>query len=224
MIIKFKKVRDSMAFLRRLFSIAAAAAAAALVLTGCSSHSGNSGKLSIVCVSFPEYDWTRQIVGSSDGAEITYLLGSGIDLHNYQPSAKDIMTISDCDIFMYVGGESDSWAKDALKEVNSKDTKVIKLMDVLGQSVKEEEHKEGMEPEEEDGHHGEPEYGAAVRPMFIEAEILSELDLMDSRIYEMREAVSATKAEDFSSRIWAMDNRKLFNHNRTDLNNPIQLF
>ena len=73
-------------------------------------------------------------------------------------------------------------------------------------------------------HHGEPEFGAAVRPMFIEAEILSELDLMDSRIYEMREAVSATKAEDFSSRIWAMDNRKLFNHNRTDLNNPIQLF
>ena len=35
-------------------------------------------------------------------------------------------------------------------------------------------------------HHGEPEFGAAVRPMFIEAEVLSELDLMDSRIYEMR--------------------------------------
>lgn len=172
MIIKFKKVRDCMAFLRRLFSIAAAAAAAALVLTGCSSHSGNSGKLSIVCVSFPEYDWTRQIVGSSDGAEITYLLGSGIDLHNYQPSAKDIMTISDCDIFMYVGGESDSWAKDALKEVNSKDTKVIKLMDVLGQSVKEEEHKEGMEPEEEDGHHGEPEYDEHVWLSLKNAEVI----------------------------------------------------
>ncbi len=161
-----------MAFLRRLFFIAAAAAAAALVLTGCSSHSGNSGKLNIVCVSFPEYDWTRQIVGSSDGAEVTYLLGSGIDLHNYQPSAKDIMTISDCDIFMYVGGESDSWAKDALKEVNSKDTKVIKLMDVLGQSVKEEEHKEGMEPEEEDGHHNEPEYDEHVWLSLKNAEVI----------------------------------------------------
>lgn len=71
-------------------------------------------------------------------------------------------------------------------------------------------------------HHGEPEFGAAVRPMFIEAEILSELDLMDSRIYEMREAVSATESDDFSQRLWALDNRKLYNHARKDLDkNPI---
>ena len=73
-------------------------------------------------------------------------------------------------------------------------------------------------------HHGEPEFGAAVRPMFIEAELLSELDLMDSRIYEMREAVSAAPADDFSARVWAMDNRKLFNHARKDLNNKTKLF
>lgn len=72
-------------------------------------------------------------------------------------------------------------------------------------------------------HHGEPEYGAAVRPMFIEAELLSELDLMDSRIYEMREAVQGTGAKDFSGRIWAMENRKLFNHSRTDLNKEIKI-
>lgn len=72
-------------------------------------------------------------------------------------------------------------------------------------------------------HHGEPEYGAAVRPMFIEAEILSELDLLDSRIYEMHEAVSGTKPDDFSQRVWALDNRKLFNHNRTDLNKEPEL-
>lgn len=73
-------------------------------------------------------------------------------------------------------------------------------------------------------HHGEPEFGAAVRPMFIEAEILSELDLMDSRIYEMREVVSGTAPDDFSGRLWALDNRKLFNHTRTDLNIDPNLF
>lgn len=73
-------------------------------------------------------------------------------------------------------------------------------------------------------HHGEPEFGAAVRPMFIEAELLSELDLMDSRVYEMREAVLSTNDEDFSSRIWAMDNRKLYNHSRRDLNQKTKLF
>ena len=73
-------------------------------------------------------------------------------------------------------------------------------------------------------HHGEPEFGAAVRPMFIEAELLSELDLMDSRVYEMREAVTATNADDFSGRIWAMDNRKLYNHARTDLEKETKIF
>lgn len=73
-------------------------------------------------------------------------------------------------------------------------------------------------------HHGEPEFGAAVRPMFIEAELLSELDLMDSRIYEMREAVTAAKEDDFSGRIWAMDNRKLYNHARKDLNLETEIF
>lgn len=73
-------------------------------------------------------------------------------------------------------------------------------------------------------HHGEPEYGAAVRPMFIEAEVLSELDLMDARIYEMREAVSSAKPEDFSGKLWALDNRKLFNHTRTDLDKSPNLF
>lgn len=73
-------------------------------------------------------------------------------------------------------------------------------------------------------HHGEPEFGAAVRPMFIEAEVLSEVDLMDARIYEMREAVSETKPNDFSGRLWALDNRKLFNHTRTDLDKSPKLF
>lgn len=72
-------------------------------------------------------------------------------------------------------------------------------------------------------HHGEPEFGAAVRPMFIEAEILSELDLIDSRIFEMREAVSSTKSDDFTGRLWALDNRKLYNHGRMDLNEKVKL-
>ncbi len=73
-------------------------------------------------------------------------------------------------------------------------------------------------------HHGEPDFGAAVRPAFIEAELLSELDLMDSRVYEMHEAVAATEADDFSGKLWAMDNRKIYNHGRTDLNKKTKIF
>lgn len=61
-------------------------------------------------------------------------------------------------------------------------------------------------------HHGEPEFGAAVRPMFLEAEILSQLDLLDARIYEISQAVSEVGPGDFTPRQWALDNRKLYNH------------
>lgn len=73
-------------------------------------------------------------------------------------------------------------------------------------------------------HHGEPDFGAAVRPGFIEAELLSELDLMDSRVYEMKEAVQGTAPDEFSSKLWAMDNRKLYNHNRVDINKKTEIF
>ena len=61
-------------------------------------------------------------------------------------------------------------------------------------------------------HHGEPEFGAAVRPMFLEAEILSQLDLLDARIYEISQAVSEVESGDFTPRQWALENRKLYNH------------
>lgn len=73
-------------------------------------------------------------------------------------------------------------------------------------------------------HHGEPEFGAAVRPMFIEAELLSELDLMDARVYEMKAAVSAVPENQFSQRLWALDNRKLFHHTRGELEAETKLF
>lgn len=65
-------------------------------------------------------------------------------------------------------------------------------------------------------HHGEPDFGAAVRPLFMEAELLSELDLMDARVFEIASAIETTNVDDFSNRQWALDNRKLYNHGRTD--------
>ena len=63
-------------------------------------------------------------------------------------------------------------------------------------------------------HHGEPDFGAAVRPMFLEAEILSQLDKLDATIYEINEAVSGVENGEFTQRMWALDNRKLYNHGR----------
>ncbi len=120
----------------------------------------SSKSLSIVTTIFPEYDWVKEILGDNpNGAEVTMLLDNGVDLHSFQPTAADIVKISTCDMFVYVGGESDEWVEDALKEATNKDMVVIDLLDVLGDQVKEEEIVEGMEHEHEEGDEHEHEEG-----------------------------------------------------------------
>ena len=116
-------------------------------------------KLSVVCTIFPEYDWIRELVGDKkDNYEITYLMDKGVDLHSYQPTAEDIAKIANCDLFVYVGGESDGWVKDALKESKNDKMQVVNLLETLGTNVKEEEVVEGMQEEDEHDHdHGKKE-------------------------------------------------------------------
>lgn len=126
-------------------------------LSGCgnskSSESTNGKKLKVVTTIFPEYDWVMQILGDkADKADVTMLLDKGVDLHSYQPSTADISKISEADVFIYVGGESDDWVKDVLKQAKNKNLKVINLMDVIGDKAKEEEVKDGMQAEDEHDH------------------------------------------------------------------------
>lgn len=73
-------------------------------------------------------------------------------------------------------------------------------------------------------HHGEPDFGAAVRPAFIEAELLSQLDMLDARMFEMKEATFGTQSGEFTGKLWSMDNRKLYNHGRDDKDKETKLF
>lgn len=132
------------------------------LLAGCvqkiepAQDNASDESLNIVTTIFPEYDWVMNILGDkADSADVTLLLDNKVDLHSYQPTADDLMKIVTCDVFIYVGGESDEWVEDALKGAENKDMKVINLMDVIGNQAKEEEVVEGMQEEEEE--HGEEE-------------------------------------------------------------------
>lgn len=106
--------------------------------------------LRIVCTTFPQYDWTRCILGErADDVELTLLLDNGIDLHNYQPTANDILKIARCDLFIYVGGESDKWVNDVLDAVQGSHLTVISMLEAV--DAKQEETVEGMQ-EEAHGH------------------------------------------------------------------------
>ena len=125
---------------------------AAAAVGGCGKGKKN-GKLSVVVTIFPEYDWVKEILGDNPGdAEITMLLDNGADLHSYQPTADDILKVQNCDVFIYVGGESDKWVDNVMAQKSNKNMVVLNLLDVLGDKVKEEEVVEGMEAEDEDEH------------------------------------------------------------------------
>ena len=107
-------------------------------------------KINVVTTIFPVYDWTREVASENGSVQLTLLLDSGVDLHSYQPTAEDIVKISSCDVFIYVGGESDKWVDDALKGATNKEMTVINLLDILGTKAKEEETVEGMQAEHEE--------------------------------------------------------------------------
>lgn len=160
--------------MKRILALLLALWIPAAVLSGCAPQddSAASNKLNIVTTIFPAYDWVREILGDeTDRAEITTLLDSGVDLHSYQPTVDDIVKISECDLFLYVGGESDGWVDDALKNAPNKDRKVIRLLDVLGDSAKAEETVEGMQEEEHD-HEEEAEYDEHIWLSLKNAQVL----------------------------------------------------
>lgn len=141
--------------LKRKLLAVITAAATVLSLCACSSESGysnsDSGKLKIISTVFPPYDLARQIAG--DNAEISILLPPGSEIHNYEPSAKDMIAIRNCDIFLYIGGENEQWAE---KLINSNDTEnvtAVKLIDYVPTlSEDEDEHDHDHDHDHEHEH------------------------------------------------------------------------
>ena len=182
-------------------------------LTSCGGGGSgeNNDRIKVVATIFPEYDWVCEIVGDdNEKVDVDLLVSNGADLHSYQPTVDDIMKISACDIFIYVGGESDAWVEDVLDKAENKNMKVICLMDILGDQIKEEETVEGMEEHEHDhddeDHDDETEYdehvwlslrNAAAFCDVIKDELCG-LDAQNKKIYEKN-------TEDYLDRIRELD-------------------
>lgn len=139
-----------MKILKKLLAVFTASALL-LSLCACSSESGyfesDSTKLKIISTVFPPYDLAKHIAG--DNAEMKILLPPGSEAHTYEPTAKEIIAIQNCDIFLYIGGENEQWAD---KLINSNDTskvKIVKLIDCVPTLSEDDED----EHEYEHNHH-----------------------------------------------------------------------
>lgn len=132
-----------MLFMKKISVILAFIMLFLCVVTVCAcTQAGNEDGISIVCTSFAPYDLAREIAG--DGVSIKMLLSPGADSHSYDPTPKDILAVNKCDVFIYVGGESDVWVEDILSSVDNPDMKIVRLIDCT-EELYHEEHKEGME-------------------------------------------------------------------------------
>lgn len=176
----------------------------ALMLSFIMAASCHADTLRITATIFPIYDWIREITKGTE-TDIKLLLDSGADLHSYNPSVDDIVRISTCDVFIYVGGESDEWVKDALKNVTNKNQIAVNLLDVPGDSVRTEEIIEGMQHEHEHEHEESDEHvwlslrNAEVICRYIAAK-LSELDPEHKEIY-------ASNVSSYTERLSGLDKK-----------------
>ena len=183
--------------MKKIISIALCAVLilSAMSLVSCSKSgtekANENSKIKIVTTIFPIYDWVKSIAG--DNADISMLINSGADLHSFQPSADDIISISSADLFIYVGGESDEWAEDAVENSPNSNLKAINLLEALGDKAKEEELKEGMQgEEEEEGEEEEAEYDEHIWLSLKNAKVLvdeilqkiCEIDAANSEVYK----------------------------------------
>ena len=152
---EYVRIAERKGNMKKIIALCLCLIAVVSAVSGCSANTENdNGKINIVTTIFPLYEWTKNIAG--DKADVTLLVDNGVDLHSFQPSAEDIVKISTCDMFVYVGGESDSWVDDALKEKVNKDMAVVNLLELLKNDIREEETVEGMQ--EEKGEEDEKEY------------------------------------------------------------------
>ena len=206
-----KWIMSSLAILLGILSISIPLAGVRTAEAGTTEDSGK--KLKIVTTIFPEYDWTRAILGAQmDDVDLTMLLDNGTDLHSFQPAVKDIMKVSGCDLLIYVGGESDQWIEDALESAQNKNMKTINLMEVLGDSIKEEETVEGMQGSEHEHEHDhededEKEYDEHVWTSLRNAsvicdaiaETLEEMDPENKEVYASNAAAYQEKLSDLDT-------------------------
>jgi len=149
--------------MKKFFCVVLSIVLCAVIFSSCGAggrikKNDDGGKISVVCLIFPQYDWVKNVIGDkTDIFDITLLISNGADMHSYQPSYEDILKARNADIFMFVGGESDEWASEAAEENNNENRIDINLMEITADSAIEEQtgvnSKKGDEEEKEYDEH-----------------------------------------------------------------------
>lgn len=111
----------------------------------CAAPAKEDDTFHIVSSVYPGYDFLRNITDGADGVTLSLLVSGGVDMHNYQPTADDIIALSSADLVVYTGGVSEEWISNTLKE----NDRSLAMMDMVNALI--EESVEGMESDSDEG-------------------------------------------------------------------------
>ena len=202
--------------IKKITAVIAALIIALTIFTSCEGVLGG-GDLNVVCTVFPQFDWARNVIGDVKGVSLSVLLDSGTDLHSYQPTAEDIITISEADIFIFTGGESDKWVEEVLKASENEDALVINLMECIGE---ENLYCPEIHAHEEEGHeHAHDEHiWLSLRNASLITKIIC--DALISLDEENKEAYELNLAS-YNEKLTALDKRYENMVNNADKNTVV---
>lgn len=184
-----------------------------ILISGCSLSKDN--KTTIIATNFPAYDFAREITKGSD-IEVKMLLKPGSESHDYEPTPKDIISISKSSMFIYVGGESDEWVDDLLDSIDTSNIQIVKMLDEVNAVY--EEKVEGMQSDEdeEEKAYDEHVWTSPKNVIIISRTIRDEISKIDPNNRELYN----NNFNEYKSKLDSLDNefRKIVqNSNRREL-------
>jgi zinc transport system substrate-binding protein len=192
--------------LKKTILIFITAAAILFGISGCkqkkSAAARNAdGKINVTVTVFPSYDFVRAV--AKDKVNLRLLLPPGAESHSFEPSPRDIITVQNSDIFIYVGGESDAWVNRILESMNTDNMKILAMMDTV--EAVEEETVEGMEEEDEEeeeaayDEHVWTSPGNAILIVSAITELLCEADPANAGFYQENSAAYTKELTDIDN-------------------------
>lgn len=192
-----------------IIAIAIVVTAGFFVFKGGNSRNADNSKIKVVSSNFACYDFLRAIIVDNENVELTFLLGPGKDTHSYDPTAQDLITIQNADLFVYIGGEMEKWADKVLEAIDSENTKKLCIADFVDK-MKEKEV-DGAEEEHEDGesHHEEGAFDEhiwtspanAIKMVQALVKSMEEIDSKNSNKYKENSEKYIAQIKDVDSKI-----------------------
>ncbi|MBQ3150440.1 MAG: zinc ABC transporter substrate-binding protein [Clostridia bacterium] len=185
--------------MKRIISLLLVCIIVFAAFTGCSANKPDSDKLNIVCTLFPQYDFARHIGNSY--ADISLLLPAGVESHAYEPTPTDIIKIGECDIFVYIGNEMETWVSSVMNDIDETKTTVINVTESLGLSVCTHSHDHSSHEESGVDPHIWTNVLTAISTVELIRDVMMEKDPENAAAYAENAGILLSRYQNLDKRI-----------------------